>query len=88
MPVWSDHALARWAERFPNSDPEFEFARAKRVGRKTKAAIKAHCPGNAHWMQGGFKGRYFLMTKDRLVFVLHAPDTVVTVFTLAVNCKQ
>lgn len=83
MPMYTDHALERIAERFAGVDIDSEYARARRVGRKTRQKIKASCPVSAKtWMRGGFKGRYYLLSRSKIVFVVHAPETVVTVFRL------
>jgi hypothetical protein len=80
----SDHARTRWAERFPERDIENEYAQAKqRVGKKTKRRIEASNPvAYPQWHKGGFKGRYFCMTRSRIVFVMAAPEIIVTVFQL------
>lgn len=83
MPKWSDHALERWQERFPNTDRDFAYANARRVGRKVKAKIKRSCPVESRrWMSHGFMGRYFLINRDGIVFVMAAPETVITVLYL------
>lgn len=59
------------------------YASSRPAGRKTRAKIAAACKVSARqWMRGGFKGRYFMITRDRVVFVMQAPETVVTVFKL------
>lgn len=76
------HAAARWAERFPDLHLGDAYARARRgVGRKTRAKLRAACPAHVEYTQG-FKGRYFLITHDRIVFVMTPPETIVTVFRL------
>lgn len=78
------HAQHRWAERFPGEEVSLAYARAKqRVGRKTRRAIRAACPAHERLMTGGFKGVYYQMTPDRIVFVMTPPEVVITVFRLA-----
>jgi hypothetical protein len=77
------HAQQRWTERFPDEDLSLTYARAKqRVGRKTRQAIRAACPAHEGVMRGGFKGIYYQMTPDRIVFVMTPPEVVITVFRL------
>lgn len=77
------HAQQRWAERFPDLDISLIFAKAKcRVGRKTRALIRAACPAHDDVMRGGFKGIYYNMTPDRIVFVMTPPETIITAFRL------
>lgn len=83
VPAFTQHALERIAERFADIDIENAYANSGRVGRKTRQKIKASCPVSARkWMSGGFKGRYYRITKDKIVFVVQPPETVVTVFRL------
>lgn len=78
-----DHARQRWAERFPGVDLENEYARARRVGKKIRKRIAAACPvAYPQWHKGGFKGRYLLITRTRIVFVMAAPEIMVTCFPL------
>lgn len=80
---WTEHALERAQERFPGADMLVLYARARRAGKKTKRRIKASCPVSARkWMSSGFVGRYYLVTRDGIVFVMQAPETVVTVFDM------
>lgn len=82
-PTFTAHALERIAERFAGIDIENAYACSNRVGRKTRQKIKASCPVSARtWMRGGFKGRYYRITKDKIVFVIQPPEQIVTVFQL------
>ena len=81
---WSPHACDRWAERFAGIDWQQELSSAKRIGKKQRRRIRIQCPVNAaRWMQGGFAGRYYLLGRSNVVFVIAAPDTVLTVFHLS-----
>jgi hypothetical protein len=86
VPEFTPHARERVAERFPDIDIENAYAISGRAGKKTKRKIKDSCPVSARkWMSEGFKGRYYRITKDKIVFVVQPPETVVTVFRLEVN---
>jgi hypothetical protein len=78
------HARQRWAERFPGEDFILAYARARnrRVGKKTRKAIREACPAHESLMTGSFKGVYYQMTPDRIVFVVTPPELVITVFRL------
>jgi len=80
--VWSDHALQRARERFPDIDLENLYPGARRAGKKLKRKIKAACPVSAEKYMRGFNGRYVMVTRCQIVFVMQAPETVVTVFRL------
>lgn len=84
-PLWTDHAKRRSAERFPGVNIESIYASAKPLPRrgKMRARIKRACPVNAKkWMSHGFAGRYFKIAENRIVFVIQAPETVLTVFEI------
>lgn len=83
------HAADRWAERFPGRDIEAEYARARRVGRKTKRRIKEACEVSyLRWHTGIYKGRVLRMTRDGIVFVVgmckDADDVIITVYPLPI----
>jgi hypothetical protein len=83
MPVWTSHAKRRSEERFPELDLELLFQNSRSVGKSLKKQIKRLCPVAATtWMSGGFKGRYFRIGAGKIVFVIQAPETIVTVFRL------
>jgi hypothetical protein len=77
---WTRHALDRWQERFPELDAETEWARARRVGRKGKRKLRDRCPAHAHLMRSGFQGFFYRISRNNVVFVVAAPETIVTVF--------
>jgi hypothetical protein len=78
------HARERWAERFGHLIPEEEWVRARRVGKKTKRKIAMACKNHRHLMEGGYKGFYYRITREGLVFVVATPELVITVFKLKV----
>ena len=81
--TWTNHALARWKQRFAGIDRDMELSSATLVGKKIKKRIKRSCPVSAErWMQGGFKGRYYMMGRSQIVFVIQAPGQIVTAFHL------
>lgn len=78
---WSNHAIGRWQQRFAGIDMDIEFSSATRIGRKTKKRIKQLTPVNAEKYMHGFKGRYFLLGRSNVVFVIASEsDLIVTVF--------
>lgn len=84
-PVWAKNCLERAQHRFPGKDIESLYYIAKLVPHKgkTRKAIKARCAKKELiWMNHGYAGRYYKITPDRIVFVLAAPETVLTVFQL------
>jgi hypothetical protein len=84
-PQWTRNSIEKTRERFPGKDIESLYYIAKLVPRKGKIrkAIKEICaPREKIWMANGYIGRYYKITPDRIVFVLAAPETVLTVFQL------
>lgn len=81
MPSVTKHAADRWDERFPGENMLIAFASARRVGKKVRAKIKVECPKHAPQMRRDAPV-YYVMTDDRIVFVVAAPETIVTVFRL------
>ena len=80
------HAHRRWCERFPGRDMMAEFARASLVGKKTKRKILARCPSHAKYCTKRYEGRYFLMTREMIVFVVTATpqeEKIITVFDIS-----
>ncbi|MFJ3047025.1 hypothetical protein ACIPEN_14435 [Herbaspirillum chlorophenolicum] len=81
--IVTSHAAVRWDERFPGKSLADTFASAKcRVGKKTKAKIRASCLAHDDFMRGSFKGIYYQMTPDHIVFVIQPPEKIITVFKL------
>lgn len=86
MEIFSPHALERIAQRFDGVDMGNKFELSSRVGKKTRQKIKAACPVSAEkWMRDGFQGRYYRITKDKIVFMVEPPERIVTVFRLAID---
>jgi hypothetical protein len=82
-PTFTPHALERIAQRFAGVDISNAYACSKRTGKKTKKKISESCPvASRVWMRHGFKGRYYRITKDKIVFVVAPPEVILTVFRL------
>lgn len=91
-PIWTEHALERWKERFPDINLKELYSSARRITRRQRKVIKRSCPINAEkYMNKIFKGRYVLIYSDRkqfglrIAFVvqkdnLDTPESIVTVF--------
>ena len=75
----STHAKKRWEERFPSLDPQTEWVNSRRVGKRLRRQIGRKCPGNKRYALGMFSGRYYLLSKGGVVFVVAPPETVITV---------
>lgn len=54
-----------------------------RVGKKGRKAIQAACPRHAVLLGGTFQGFYYLRTPDDIIFVMTAPEKIITIFQLA-----
>lgn len=90
-PKWTRNSIEKAQERFPGKDIESLYYIAKLVPPKgkTRKAIKAICaPREKVWMEHGYVGRYYKITPDRIVFVLAAPETIITVFKLPASGKK
>jgi len=87
--IATQHAIQRWAERFPGVDMAQAYLSATvRVGKKTRAKIQAACPAHGQFTNGLFNGRYYKMTRDQIVFVIAPPETVITVFRLGPQIEK
>lgn len=89
--VWTQHALKRATERFPDMDLNVELAGARAAGKKTKKRIRQMCQRNAAKYMGPsrFAGRYYLRSRHGVGFVIHAPNVVITVLDLRNrNCED
>lgn len=63
-----------------------EFAKARRVGRRTKRILAQRCPNHAKYCTKQHEGRYFLKTRDGIVFVMTSTpleDKIITVFDIS-----
>jgi len=80
----SGHAIDRWKERFSGINRYIEFRGAQRVGKKTIKLIKELSPVNSKkYLDGKYKGRYCLLGRSNIVFVISgSDDVIVTVFHL------
>lgn len=80
--IWSEHALQRKQERFPEINLDVLLYRARLPGRGTKRKILKGCPvSQKTYHSEGFTGRYHLHNQT-VVFVIEAPNTVITVFDM------
>lgn len=84
MPPLSRHALKRWNERCADLNPEQEWYRVRRAGKKTKQRIRDACPAHAKYMTGRtYRGFWYGISPNRIVFVIKGGnEKVVTVFRL------
>jgi hypothetical protein len=78
------HAKKRWAERFPalKLHEEWITAAQNRIGKKTISRIRKQCPNQWHVTNRNFKGYYYKVSANRVVFVMAPPSLIVTVFEL------
>lgn len=88
--MWSKHALERARERFPHltlEQLEELMVRSKRPGKKMRTRIRQGCPVAARqWMPGrNFVGRYYLVHRSGVVFVMGEKDSVITLFQIEEN---
>jgi len=63
-----------------------EFSEAKRASKKVRRIIAQKCPSHAKYCVGPFAGRYFRITRRRIVFVLTATpglEKIITVFDIS-----
>lgn len=85
--VVTNHARQRWSERVPaNINLMMEYRSARPIGKRRKKTIARLCPVAANkYMQNAFAGRYFLESRrSNIVFVMAAPETLVTVFCVPI----
>lgn len=86
QPYWTPHARSRAAARYPGVDLDSALAEATRPGKGIRKKIAKQCPGSARKLLAGcdeVKGRYWLVNSAlRVVFVIHPPGAVITVFPL------
>lgn len=87
----TQHAAERWRERFPDLDMNEQIESATcRIGRKMRIKIKSSCPRHTRFCTRAYKGRYFKMTKERIVFVIAGrpgDQRVVTVLDFRRGCQ-
>ena len=98
-PIYTDHALQRIKERFPNIDVASYYFRARKPTKKQKSLIRKTCPQSMEKYMNNkhiFLGRYLRLSmkfhgQQRIVFVvqcngLNNPESIVTVFEF--NSKE
>lgn len=83
-PVFTAHALQRFAERFPGLDIKTEWLAARKHGlsKGVWQHIKSRCRtlGPIYMVRPGiFKGVYYRLSPNRVVFVVRPPIEIVTV---------
>jgi len=77
------HATERWAERFPDRDLTLEYCSARKgIGKRLRRKIGAQCPRHYRYTKGKFAGRYYLLNRNDIVFVMAPPEIIITVFEL------
>lgn len=80
--ILTEHAAARWAERFPGMDVDEAYKLATQFGpaaRKVRKQVRAECPDHTEFREDV---RYFMSWKNRIVLVVGPKETVITVFKL------
>lgn len=86
---WTEHAKTRAAERFADRslcELEGLYLRAKRIGKGTRKKLRANNPiAWPQFIDGPFKGRFARMTRCGIVFIVAAPETIVTIFHRDMN---
>lgn len=90
--IWTNHANERFLERFPslNKDEEWSQASFSRIGKRTRAKIRKICAGHSHLVGSDFRGFYYKISKNNILFVVTPPYVIVTVMPLEEkqNTKQ
>ena len=84
--TYTEHAKARFAERFPKLDIHQEYLKSTITGGGVKERIKRSCQKHAYQWGDNFKGAYLRRGKGKggsIVFVVKPVDTVVTVLDLS-----
>ncbi len=86
-PPMTLHAKLRWQQRCAELDLDSEWYRSRRLGKKTRAKVKARCAAHRHLMAGrGFHGYWYVISPKRVVFVVGGiPGQIVTVWRLGVE---
>ena len=85
-PIYTEHAKARFAERFPKLDIRQEYLKSTITGGGVKDRIKQSCQKHAYQWGNNFKGACLRRGKGKggsIVFVVKPVDTVVTVLDLS-----
>jgi hypothetical protein len=74
----SEHAADRHRERLPEQDLFYLLNIARRASPQQIKRIKRSCPEAAALYMRGFHGRYFLVARNRYVFVVEPPQTLIS----------
>ena len=62
---------------------EFEYSHAKVPSKKKRRVIRSTCEANLWFTDLDiYRGRYSLITKEGIVFIVAPPQTIITVFQL------
>jgi hypothetical protein len=81
-PPFTPHAKQRWQERCQGLDPDREWYKVRRAGKKTKRRIKDSCPAHRKLMEG-YHGFWYGVSTNRVVLVVYCGhEKIVTVFRL------
>lgn len=82
--LWSRHSLIRMATRFKDQNIMKLINSSVVANKRIKRKIKESCPiSGKKYMKQGFSGRYYMYNrKHSIVFVVGAPNEVITVFHL------
>lgn len=79
------HAQERFDERLPGEDFAELYSRARRTNKRLRKVIRQGCPVTGPTTKPNL-GKYYLVTRRRtkpfVVWVMAAPETLVTVFTI------
>lgn len=82
--VWTRHALERSQERFPDlsfDDLLAEYERARKLPRKLRRALRERSPLFRRTMATRMlTGPHYALASRRVVFIIEAPATIVTVY--------
>lgn len=79
--ILTDHAQQRWRERFPHLDPVHEWNYSVHSGRKSRKRIAELCRSHRSCSSGVFKGFYYRISRNNVVFVCVPGEKIVTVFS-------
>lgn len=80
--AWTSHAIQRWAERFPELDPDYELMQARTFRGRKLIQLRKACPAHKEKVSVWFNGNYYLLSQSGVVFVMAPPRVVVTVMRL------
>ena len=84
QPAFTEHARLRFAERFPELVLAEEWATAKHgrgLGKKLFKFVRKGCPtaGPRYMSSREFKGIYYKVSKNKVIFVVRPPMEIITV---------